>query len=173
MIKIGDILTCTNVNKGNNLTIGKKYTVVDIYPYGAICIENDIKKIEPYSRCFFEPKPVSKSELPPGTTAKVLSNKPHLAYFDPHLEYEMGLGMRKGAEKHGWNNHRNLTDEAAQQIVDSIKRHLNAYLREEQIDPELQINHLACVVNNINFLYRLDRKYGYEAVLDSIYGITK
>jgi hypothetical protein len=102
-----------------------------------------------------------------------LSHKPHLAYLDPHLEHEMGMGMRYGAIKHGWNNHRRLGVEASQHILDSLKRHLNAYLRGEQIDTESNINHLACVMNNINFLYRLDRLYGYDAVMQNIYGETK
>lgn len=177
MWKIGDTIICYSKNEEWDLTLGREYKIMDIFvsKYNTwIWVQNDTNHVERYPSTTFNQKiEVKTSDLPPGTTAKVLSNKPHLAYFDPHLEYEMGLGMRKGAEKHGWNNHRNLTDEAAQQIVDSVKRHLNAYLREEQIDPELQINHLACVVNNINFLYRLDRKFGYEAVLNSIYGITK
>ncbi len=112
-------------------------------------------------------------KLPPGTTGKNLDGKPHLAYLDPYLEYEMGVGMRKGADKHGWNNHRKLTVKATQQILDSVKRHLNSYLRGEQRDPELQVNHLACIVNNINFIYRLDRLFGYNEVLENIYGETR
>ncbi len=102
-----------------------------------------------------------------------LSTKPHLAYLDPHLEYEAGMGMRYGATKHGWNNHRKMGPEAAQHILDSLKRHLNSYLRGEQIDPETNVNHLACMVNNINFLYRLDRLHGYEEILDTIHGETR
>jgi len=109
-------------------------------------------------------------DLPPGTKAKKLSNKAHLAYFDPYLEHEMGMGMRYGAEKHGWNNHRNLSVEASQQILDSLKRHLNDFLRQGPVDEESQTSHLACLINNANFLYRLVRIHGYDAVMDVIYG---
>lgn len=113
-------------------------------------------------------------ELPPGVTGKGdLSAKPHLAYLDPHLEYEMGMGMRFGAGKHGWNNHRQLGVEASQHILDSLKRHLNAYLRGERIDPESGVHHLACLMNNANFIYRLDRVHGYDAVLQNVYGEIK
>lgn len=110
----------------------------------------------------------------PGVEGKGdLSGKPHMAYLDPHLEYEMGMGMRYGATKHGWNNHRKLTDQSAQHIMDSLKRHLNAYLRGEQIDPESGVHHLACLMNNANFIYRLDRLYGYDTVLRNVFGETK
>lgn len=114
------------------------------------------------------------NDLPPGITGKGdLSTKPHLAYLDPHLEYEAGKGMRYGANKHGWNNHRQMGPEASQHVLDALKRHLNAYLRGEQIDPESNVNHLACVLNNLNFLYRLDRIHGYDTVIENIYGDIK
>jgi len=114
---------------------------------------------------------MSKDILPPGITGKGdLSNKPHLAYLDPHLEYEMGMGMTYGAQKHGWNNNRILGVEASQYILDSIKRHLNAYLRGEEVDIESKVNHLACVMNNVHFLYRIARLSSYKEVLDNIYG---
>lgn len=117
---------------------------------------------------------MSETKDVPGISGKGdLSNKPHLAYLDPHLKYEMGMGMRFGARKHGWNNHRKMGIDASQHILDSIERHLNAYLRGEQIDPESGVNHLACVVNNVNFIYRLDRLHGYEAVLQNVYGEIK
>ena len=102
-----------------------------------------------------------------------LENKPHLCCFDPHLEYEMGMGMRAGANKHGWNNHRNLTSDSAQQILDSLKRHLNAFLRGEEKDAETNTSHLACVGNNLNFLYRMTKQDGYGKVLENIYGEKK
>ncbi len=102
-----------------------------------------------------------------------LESKPHLCCFDPHLEYEMGMGMRAGANKHGWNNHRNLTSDSAQQILDSLKRHLNAFLRGEEKDAETNTSHLACVGNNLNFLYRMTKQDGYGKVLENIYGEKK
>lgn len=119
---------------------------------------------------FFKEITEEVSKLPPGTEAKKLSNKAHFAYFDPYLEHEMGMGMRCGAEKHGWNNHRKLSVEASQQVLDSLKRHLNDFLREGPVDKESQTSHLACLINNANFLYRLVRIHGYDAVMDVIYG---
>lgn len=116
----------------------------------------------------------SLNKMPPGTEGKGdLSKKPHLAYLDPFLEYEMGMGMRYGANKHGWNNHRKMGPEAAQFIVDSLKRHFNAFLRGEEVDEESQTSHLACLINNANFLYRLSRIHGYDEVLNNIFGETK
>ncbi len=109
-------------------------------------------------------------EMPPGTAGKKVDGKPHLCYIDPHLLLEMGVGMRKGAIKHGFNNHRQLTKESSQEILDSTFRHLVQFLAGEQVDSELNISHLACVVNNINFLYRLVRKNSYDEVLNNIYG---
>jgi len=85
----------------------------------------------------------------------------------------MGMGMRAGANKHGWNNHRNLTADSAQQILDSLKRHLNAFLRGEEKDEETNTSHLACVGNNLNFLYRMTKQDGYGKVLENIYGEKK
>jgi len=121
-----------------------------------------------------KPKETITDNLPEGVKGKGnLSSKPHLAYLDPHLEYQMGLGMRYGAGKHGWNNHRKLGVEASLHILDSLKRHLNAYLRGEQIDEESGVHHLACLVNNANFLFRIDRIHGYDNLLDNIYGETQ
>lgn len=113
-------------------------------------------------------------ELPPGIKGKRnLDEKTHLSYIDPHFIYEAGLGMRYGVNKHGFNNHRDMNADAAQYVLDALMRHLNTYLRGEQIDPESKVNHLACVLNNLNFLYRLDRLHGYDAVLRNVYGETK
>ena len=173
MIQAGDSITCIRKEfTADALTIGREYKVLTSVYGNWFQIINDAGESHVYEESYFSQIP-QNSEIPPGCTSKAVSDKPHLAYFDAHLEYEMGIGMRHGANKHGWNNHRELTAEAAQQILDSVKRHLNAYLRGEQIDSELQINHLACVVNNINFLYRLDRLFGHEAVLESIYGETQ
>lgn len=171
MIQKGDMILCMKV--ADNLTSGKYYDVLCSIYGNWFQVINDAGEESVYPSDFFYPLPYDEPKMPPGTISKNLEGKPHLACFDPHLEYEMGLGMRKGAKKHGWNNHRALTVEAAQQILDSVKRHLNSYLRGEQIDPELQINHLACVVNNINFIYRLDRLFGYDEVIQNIYGETK
>lgn len=116
----------------------------------------------------------SMKNLPPGVTGKGdQSKKALLVALDPFLEHEAGLGMRYGAEKHGINNYREMDVKASQYILDALKRHLNAYLRGEQLDSESSVNHLACVLNNLNFLYRLDRVYGYDAVIQNIYGETK
>lgn len=175
MIQTGDLVKCviTHDQDANfeNLTFGKTYDVITSVYGNWIQVINDDGEEKVYPQRYFE-KVLQSSEMPPGTTSKNLEGKPHLAYLDPHLEYEMGIGMSKGAIKHGRNNHRELTVEAAQEILDSVKRHLNSYLRGEKIDPELQINHLACVVNNLNFIYRLDRLFGYDEVLQNIYGKT-
>lgn len=171
----GDIVICVSDSDVEDLiTIGKEYDVLYSIYGNWIQVINDHGEEHVYdSKLFVKSKEETAYKLPPGTTAKKLDGKAHLVCFDPHLENEMGLGMRKGADKHGWNNHRKLTAESAQQIMDSVKRHLNAYLRGERNDTELQISHLACVVNNINFIYRLDRIHGYEEVIKSIYGETK
>jgi hypothetical protein len=135
-------------------------------------IVNDSKKRDFYDCNLF--KKIEKADRKTGIENKTgLENKPHLCCFDPHLEYEMGMGMRAGANKHGWNNHRNLTADSAQQILDSLKRHLNAFLRGEEKDEETNTSHLACVGNNLNFLYRMTKQDGYGKVLENIYGEKK
>jgi hypothetical protein len=183
-VKVGDYVTPKKThyfdhNREIWLTKGKKYKILDIdHKYISECEFNPFFKLkldtgseEKMSHIFFQP--FEETEKTGIENKTGLENKPHLCCFDPHLEYEMGMGMRAGANKHGWNNHRNLTADSAQQILDSLKRHLNAFLRGEEKDAETETSHLACVGNNLNFLYRMTKQYGYEKVLENIYGEKK
>lgn len=159
--------------------------ITDGYTYSVVSVDEAIKARMPAIKALFDlvenhsQKKFAQQERnkmknqPPGTEGKVLDNKPHLAYIDPHLLKEMGFGMRYGVKKHGKNNHRLLSEESAQEILDATLRHLNQYLTGERLDEESQVHHLACVANNINFLYRLDRIHGHEIILENIYGETK
>lgn len=188
-LKVGDYVIAIKYDA--NLTLNKEYKIIDIYYNGVewenFKIKNDFGFEETFSIDYFEIKKTGienktiemshsafssfKKVEKTGVENKTSSeSKPHLCCFDPHLEYEMGMGMRAGANKHGWNNHRNLTSDSAQQILDSLKRHLNAFLRGEEKDKETNTSHLACVGNNLNFLYRMTKQDGYEKVLENIYG---
>ena len=112
--------------------------------------------------------------MPPGTEGKKdIAIKPHVCSIDPNLLYEMGKGMRHGANKHGFNNHRKLSSDGAQQILDSLMRHMLEFLKGQELDEEQGISNLACMANNLNFLYRITRIYGYDKVIENIYGETK
>jgi hypothetical protein len=162
------------------LTEDRKYKVLQIVNTdwvfsSTIKVKDDLNKEVVYPMYCFnlaldEEKEFFKKK-PSGIEGKTnLNKKPHLCYFDPNLEYEMGMGMRAGALKHGWNNHRNLKSDSAQQILDSLKRHINAFLRGEENDAETETSHLACAINNLNFLYRMTKEDGFEKVIENIYG---
>lgn len=103
-----------------------------------------------------------------------LSKKPHHAAIDPYLLKELAQVMRFGANKHGKNNFRTMTQEAAQEIRDSVSRHFNdGFLCGEEKDSESGLSHLAHMVANVMFLYRLCRRFGYTEVMDIINGGDK
>ncbi len=100
-----------------------------------------------------------------------LSKKPHHAAIDPYLMRELAQVMRFGANKHGKNNFRTMTQEAAQEIRDSVSRHFNdGFLCGEEKDAESGMSHLAHMVANVMFLYRLCRRFGYTEVMNVING---
>lgn len=100
-----------------------------------------------------------------------LSKKPHHAAIDPFLLKELAQVMRFGANKHGKNNFRTMTQEAAQEIRDSVSRHFNdGFLCGEEKDSESGLSHLAHMVANVMFLYRLCRRFGYNEVMKVING---
>lgn len=184
-VKVGDYVICVKDIRDEYgekiLTEGLSYQVEDIldylngytylHPSPFLKIKSNFGKTIVMPYLVFSS--LKKSEKTGIENKTGLESKPHLCCFDPHLEYEMGMGMRAGANKHGWNNHRNLTSDSAQQILDSLKRHLNAFLRGEEKDEETNTSHLACVGNNLNFLYRMTKQDGYEKVLENIYGENK
>ena len=100
-----------------------------------------------------------------------LSKKPHHAGIDPYFMRELAKVFRYGANKHGKNNFRQMTAEAAQEIRDSVSRHFNdGFLCGEELDNESGLSHLAHMAANVMFLYRLCRIYGYNEVMNVING---
>lgn len=110
-----------------------------------------------------------KEELPEGVKAKIdLNIKPHMVAFDPIFMHEIGNTFRYGANKHGLNNFRKMTPEAAQFIADAALRHMYAFLAGEYVAGDSDCAHLAHAAANLSMLYRLCYIYGYEEVLTHI-----
>lgn len=107
----------------------------------------------------------------PGLTGKGdLTTKPHLVALNPALELEIGKAFRYGQLKHGVNNFRKMTPEAAQGVVDALQRHLYAYLTGEIYAADSGVHHLGHVGANLHMLYRLIALHGDKEVLKSISG---
>ncbi len=172
----GDIVECVEKENFDGLELGAKYQVFDVSGNGSIKVENKNSSPDKWFNPdnFILVKARIRPELPSGIKGKTdLNDKPHLAFLDPHLILEMGIGMRFGAKKHGFNNHWTLKADASQEVLDSIMRHLFQYLSGKELDEEQNISNLACIVNNLNFLYRLNRIHGYDSVINTIYGETR
>ena len=108
--------------------------------------------------------------IPEGLKGKGdLSKKALFSAIDPRLLHEVGLGFRKGSEKHGLNNFRKMDLSAAQGVWDSLNRHVNDYARGIAIDPDTGISNLALIVTNTSMLSRLAFMYGHDKVIESIY----
>lgn len=117
------------------------------------------------------PKYTMSEDLPEGIKGKTeLDFKPHLTALDPYLIMETGLAFRYGRKKHGKDNFRKMTPEAAQEVFDALLRHVFAYMAGESKASDSDIHHLAHVVANCSMLFRLIEKYGDEEVKRNISG---
>lgn len=94
--------------------------------------------------------------------------KPHLRAIDPHLLYDIGMVFRHGAKKHGLENFRTQTPEAAGEVWDALLRHAVDFASGKPIDAESGLHALAHLGANLSMLYRLIHEYGSQAVLNYI-----
>lgn len=100
-----------------------------------------------------------------------LTKKAIHSSIDPYFIAELAKVFQYGAKKHGKNNYRSQTQEAAQEVRESIGRHFNdGFLCGNELDDESGLSHLAHMAANIIFLHRLCRKFGYTEVMKVING---
>lgn len=133
-------------------------------------VDKEIKKLKEISEGVYSPENKAVS-LPEGIKGKGdLDYKPHLAAIDPYLLMETGLAFRYGQKKHGKDNFRKMTPEAAQELFDALFRHLLAYQAGETHAGDSEVHHLGHVVANCSMLFRLIEKYGDDEVLKVISG---
>lgn len=76
---------------------------------------------------------------------------------------EMVRVLTFGAEKYEPDNWKSVPD-SKRRYFDALQRHLWAYKRGEQLDPETDIHHLAHAMCCLAFLYEHDVEYSKDAV---------
>ena len=99
-----------------------------------------------------------------------LSNKAHIRAISPDLLIEVGKVFRYGQKKHGVDNFRKMTVEAAGEVFDSLMRHTLEFQSGIVTDKESGRNNVAMLVSNASMLYRLGERYGWEEVIKVISG---
>lgn len=87
--------------------------------------------------------------------AKDDANKLQLTLVSPYLIEEVAKVRMYGTEK--YSDPGNWKNVEPQRYKDALYRHLNAYLKGEEHDPESGLSHLAHMACNISFL--LDEDY--------------
>lgn len=85
-------------------------------------------------------------------------DKTRLELIDPHFIDGIGRVLTFGANKYSADNWKHAnTPEKRERIKGSLLRHLMAYLKGEQLDPETNESHLYALACNAMFLDYFDR----------------
>ena len=95
------------------------------------------------------------------------SEKPRLALIPPNAELAMGQAFTHGANKYGtWNWMGGIE---VVRNISAARRHLNAFMRREDLDPESGYSHLGHAMAAIAMAYEtslirpdLDDRPNYE-----------
>jgi hypothetical protein len=94
------------------------------------------------------------------------SGKSEYGLIPPHALEEMVKVLTLGAQKYDRDNWRYVPD-GKRRYFDAAQRHLWAWKRGEQVDPESGIHHLAHAATNLFFLYELDTGHTYDSTTSS------
>ena len=86
--------------------------------------------------------------------AKADKGKLRLTLVNPQLVEEVAKVRMYGTEK--YSDPDNWKNVEPQRYKDALYRHLNAYLKGEEQDPESGLSHLAHMAGNISFLLDAD-----------------
>lgn len=90
------------------------------------------------------------------------SGKPEYGLIPPHALDEMVKVLTIGAQKYDRENWRYVKD-GERRYFDAAQRHMWAWRRGEDLDPESGLHHLAHAMANLFFLYEIDEEYTYES----------
>lgn len=113
-----------------------------------------------------------------GKAVKHDAGKPPLALIPPHAELLEAEAFADGRGKYGLHNYLEggLT---AVQLVSSVKRHINAWLRGEELAPDSKVHHLGHARAGLGMLIELqaqgtlvDDRYRRPAPLKSVYSVV-
>lgn len=102
----------------------------------------------------FEPFISCEDAQPAGS--KHDSGKPLMGAVPPNALLAVAKVLTFGAQKYGRDNWQ-LVDNAETRYMDAALRHINAYQRGEQLDPESGENHLAHAVCSLMFILEKER----------------
>jgi hypothetical protein len=81
------------------------------------------------------------------------ADKPAIALVPPEFIEEVAKVFGMGAKKYGlWNWRKDALTTAHSRTYSSVQRHLNAYWKGENIDPESGLPHLAHAASQIAIL---------------------
>jgi len=72
------------------------------------------------------------------------NGKPLLALFPPYAELEAGKAFTHGKTEYGQFNYLGGLD--AIRALSAVRRHINAFLRGEDVDAESGAHHLGCAI---------------------------
>lgn len=85
-----------------------------------------------------------------GEATKYDSEKPRMSLIDPEALIELAKVLTFGAEKYDAENWRKGMDWS--RLISSLLRHINAFQRGEDTDPETGLSHMAHAMCNCMFL---------------------
>ena len=83
--------------------------------------------------------------------------KPLMSLLSPWFTEDIAKVLTIGAKKYAVDNWK-IVPNARQRYSDALLRHINAYLKGEQNDPETGLPHLCHAACNLMFLYEFDRE---------------
>jgi len=118
----------------------------------------------------FDPNAKHVSNIPGITGKGDLSKKAHYRALSPDLNKDTALAFTFGRGKHGVDNFRKMTPEAAGEIYDALMRHIEAFRSGEVKASDSNIHHLAHACANLHMLYRLCVIHSNQEVLKVISG---
>jgi len=87
---------------------------------------------------------------------KETKNKPRFDLIPPEAEEALAEVLTMGAEKYGdrnWEKGLKYTE-----VLGAVRRHLNAWVKDEKTDPESGLNPIDHVLCNVAFLVTFERR---------------
>lgn len=88
-------------------------------------------------------------------------NKLRFDLISPFFEEELARVLTYGANKYGVNNWQKLEDGITRYYA-ALRRHLNAFWQDKEVDEESGLSHLAHAAANIMFLIEHKRMQQYS-----------
>lgn len=103
------------------------------------------------------PKPTPRGAKPTAGAMKFDAEKPRMELLDPYAMEQLALVLTFGAQKYEpWNWAKGL---AFSRLIGAALRHLFAFAKGEDLDPESGLSHLAHAMCCLMFLISMTKRH--------------